>query len=204
MIRGVDIRCVPLLATHRSALNADSHCSLSNIARRGTASSDRVASHAGTLAASSGTPTLLAADVWFGDRVGRGGIAHREAGADDAVVFVERAGDAGGGRHEADLADAAGAEWALGVLLFDEDQLHLGHLMRAEDAAVVHFLGVDHAAFGLEIFGERVADAHVERAVHLAFELRRVENAADVVGGDHVHEPAVIVEDRHLRGEAIA
>ena len=71
-------------------------------------------------------------------------------------------------RHEADLADAAGAVRALGICLFDEDQLHLRHLVRPQHAAVVHLLGEDDAALGFEIFGERVADSHVERAVHLA------------------------------------
>ena len=30
-----------------------------------------------------------------------------------------------------------------------------------------------------------------------------IEHAADVVGGDHFHEPAVVVEDGDLRGEAV-
>jgi hypothetical protein len=43
----------------------------------------------------------------------------------------------------------------------------------------------------------------VKRAVHLALELDGVDHAANVVGGDELHEAAIVVEDRHLRGETI-
>ena len=52
------------------------------------------------------------------------------------------------------------------------------------------------AALDDELLRERLAEAHVHAALDLAFDEHRVDRLADVVGGDHLLEPPLVVEDR--------
>jgi hypothetical protein len=61
---------------------------------------------------------------------------------------------------------------------------------------------VGHAVFDRQIFGQRVAQAHVHRALELALAQRRIDHAPDVVGGHELLDPTVAVEDAHLGGVA--
>ena len=97
-----------------------------------------------------------------------GRVLHRQRHAADAVERVERAGHRAGGRHKADLADALGAERPLGLGLLDEDDLDLAACRCArKHADVAQLEGDRHAVDAGQLLGERVAEAHVDRALDL-------------------------------------
>ncbi len=54
-------------------------------------------------------------------------------------------------------------------------------------------------AFDDELLRQRLPEAHVHGALDLAFHECRVDRPADVVGGDHLRQPALVVDDRDLR-----
>ena len=74
---------------------------------------------------------------------------------------------------------------------------------RRDDVQRLQRLGHGHAALDDELLRERLAEPHVDAALDLALGEHRVQRLADVVGGDDLHEPALVVEDRDLRAPAV-
>ena len=107
--------------------------------------------------------------------VGQGGEAG-DLGAGGVADGVE---DRGRGRDQHVLAEALGAERALGVGLLDQDRHDLGHVADGRDQVVVQVLG----AAGQVFLHQRHADALGDAALDLALGQRRVDRPADVVGG---------------------
>ena len=54
-----------------------------------------------------------------------------------------------------------------------------------------------------EFFGQRVPEAHVDGAFHLALEQDRVHHLADIMRGYDFLQSAVVVEDHDLRGKSV-
>ena len=90
-----------------------------------------------------------------------------------------------------------------GSRTIDEDQFHLGHLMGAKDADALDRVGDDLPAVHDEVLAQRVAEAHVDRAFHLALEQNRVHHLPNVMGRDDFLDPPLVVENHDLRSEAV-
>ena len=71
-----------------------------------------------------------------------------------------------------------------------------------QDPEVAQQQRVGPATGAREVFGQRVAEPHVDAALDLTGAEQRVDGPADVVGGDHPLDAAVVVQDHHLGGVA--
>ena len=127
---------------------------------------------------------------------------HRQRRAPDAVEIVQGGGDGARGRHETDLTDALDAIGRARLRYLDQHDIDRRDILRAEDAerSQRHVGGKSTVVAG-EIFCQRVAEPHVDRALDLAFAQRRVDGPADIVGGKHTLDAtARAIDDDELRG----
>src|SRR6266542_1121803 len=129
-------------------------------------------------------------------------VPHREPHPPHPVERLERARHRPGGGHEADLADPLRAEGTLRLGVLDEDDLHPRHVLGAQDAEVAELERDGHPVLAGELLGQRVAEAHVHRALDLRLALLRVDGAADIMRGDYPLQLAGPVEHHHLRRPA--
>ncbi len=96
------------------------------------------------------------------------------------VACGDRVQDGGGGGDQGGLADALGAVGAERVGVLDQDGLDRRHVADGRDEIVVQVLGPAGHVF----LHQREPEALGDAAVDLALDQRRVDRAADVVGGD--------------------
>src|SRR6266571_7464676 len=106
--------------------------------------------------------------------------------ASDAGRVLDRVADRGRDGDDAGLAEALGAERSFGVDGLDQADLDLRHVVGLEDRVVHEGLGHHLSPLDDEPLGERVAESHVDTAVHLSLGGRRVERPAHVVSGGHL------------------
>ena len=102
-----------------------------------------------------------------------------------AVEVVQRRRDRARGRHEADLADALDAvraRWAAATRRGSPRSRGTSFGRMMPRLRSVMFVGRPSASRG-EVLGQRVAEAHVHRALDLALAQQRVHRPADVVRG---------------------
>ena len=76
------------------------------------------------------------------------------------------------------------------------------HVLGAQDADLAQLERHRHAILAGKLLRQRVAEPHVHRALDLRLALLRVQGPADVVGGDHLLERALLVEDHDLGRKA--
>ena len=141
----------------------------------------------------------------------RWGTAARAAGesfigssrAADPVERVERRRRRCGGRDERGLADALRAERPLGLRLLDHHDLDVGHAGGRDDVERLERLRDGEPVRDDELLRQRLAEPHVHGALDLPLEQGRVDRPADVVGGDHLLDPALGVEQHDLRRPAV-
>ena len=113
--------------------------------------------------------------------------AHRQRGAPLAVEVVQRGGDRAGGGHEADLADALDAVRRVAAAATRRGSPRSAARPWPAGCRGSRSVMLRRAAglgVGREVLGERVAEAHVHRALDLALAQQRVDRPADVVRGD--------------------
>ncbi len=125
-------------------------------------------------------------------------VLHRQPRPPDAVVGVQCARRRCRGRNHARLADALRPVGPFGLWLLDEDDLDIGHPARGDDVQGLQRLRDGEPAFDDELLGERLPEAHVNAALDLALDQGRVDRPPHVVGGDHLREPALVVEQDDL------
>ena len=89
-------------------------------------------------------------------------------------------------RHEADLADALDAVGRPRLRATRRGHVDRRHVLGPEDAerCAASCWSGGRSRVGREVLGERVAEAHVHRALDLALAQQRVHRPADVVDGD--------------------
>src|SRR4051794_30048602 len=129
---------------------------------------------------------------------------HRNAGETGAGGVADGGEDGGGGGDQRRLAHALGAEGTAGLCLLDQVGLDGRHVADGGDQVVVQVLGAAGNEFLYQRHAEPLGDATVDLALHQ----RRIDGAADVVGGDDLDrlggaERGVDLHFGHLRGEAV-
>ena len=109
-----------------------------------------------------------------------------------------------GGRDRRDLSDALAAVGHGQLLvLLDVDGVDLRDVGGTEQAQGA-VLDLRHAILERPVLGEGVAHAHQHAALDLALDGDGVDDAAGVVRGVDLGDLALVVQDDHVRGKAVA
>src|SRR5690606_15052510 len=98
----------------------------------------------------------------------------------NAARVMDRVEDRRRRRHQRRLADTLGAIRAERLRILDQDAFDRWNVAEGRDQIVVQIFGTA----GDVLLHQGEAEALRDAAVDLAFDLRRVHGAADIVGGD--------------------
>ena len=130
-------------------------------------------------------------------------VAHGQTSAAAAVEAVERLGNCWCSGDQADLTDTASTERSERLGLLHQDDLNFRSLMRAQHAELAHGGVLRPATFELQLFGQGLAEPHVDRSLDLSFAEFRMDGPTHIVRRhDSFDLAALFVEHHDLGGKA--
>ncbi len=86
----------------------------------------------------------------------------------DPIKSCDGSGDGSRCRDEADLADAFGTIWSFVLMFLDEHHLDDRHILGPKDAEVTQTEGDGHTIDAGELFGQRIAEPHMNATLDLS------------------------------------